>query len=101
MIRILTNVWLGYIHTGDTDDVRSTERVRTNVLLITRYNRLKIGMDDVGSIVEPTSSLAWADVIQADFQTVISRYLQNINIRHFCTADRMLRIIIMQTSRLI
>ena len=31
--------------------------------MITRYNRLKIGMDDVGSIVEPTSSLAAADVI--------------------------------------
>ena len=29
--------------------------------------------------MEPTSSLAWADVIHADFQTVISRYLQNIN----------------------
>ena len=33
--------------------------------------RLKIGMDDFGSILEPTSSLAWADVIRANFQRVI------------------------------
>ena len=68
---------------------------------MTRYNRLKIGMDDVGSIVEPTSSLACADVIHTDFQTVISRYLQNIGPYLFCTATRMFRIIIMQNSRLI
>ena len=36
-------------------------------------------MDEVGSIAEPTSSLAWADVILADFQRVISRYVLNIN----------------------
>ena len=35
-------------------------------------------MDNVGSIVEPTSSLAWADVIQADFQWVMSRYIQKL-----------------------
>ena len=58
-------------------------------------------MDDVGSIVEPTSSLAWADVIHADFQTVQSRYLQNISTYFFSTAERMLRSIIMQNSRLI
>ena len=57
--------------------------------------------DDVGSIVEPTSSLAWADVILADFQRVISRYLQNISIYFFYTAERMLRTIIMQNSKLI
>ena len=44
--------------------------------------------DDVGSIVEPTSSLAWADVILADFQRVISRYLQNISIYLFYTAEK-------------
>ena len=43
----------------------------------------------------------WADVIRADFQTVISRYLHNVNTRLFCTADRMFRTIIMQNYRLI
>ena len=43
----------------------------------------------------------WADVIRADFQTVISRYLQNVNTRLFCTADRMFRTIIILNSRLI
>ena len=57
--------------------------------------------DDVGSVVEPTSSLAWADVILADFQRVISRYLQNIRIYFFYTAERMLRTIIMKNSKLI
>ena len=43
----------------------------------------------------------WADVIRADFQTVISCYLHNVNTRLFCTADRVFRTIIMQNSRLI
>ena len=43
----------------------------------------------------------WADIIRADFQTCISRYLHNVNTRLFCTADRMFRTIIMQNSRLI
>ena len=43
----------------------------------------------------------WADVIHADFQTVISRYLQNVSTYLFCTAERMLRTIIMQNSGLI
>ena len=43
----------------------------------------------------------WADVIRADFQAVISRYLHNVNTRLFCTADKMFRTIIMQNSRLI
>ena len=43
----------------------------------------------------------WADVIRADFQTVISRYLHNVNTPLFCTADRMCRTIIMQSFRLI
>ena len=38
----------------------------------------------------------WADVIHADFQTVISRYLQNINTYLFCTAEIMLWTIITQ-----
>ena len=50
--------------------------------------------DDVGSTI-------WTDVIHADFQTVISRRLQNINTYLSCTAERMLRTIIMQNSRLI
>ena len=52
-------------------------------------------------IVEPTSSLAWADVIHADFEKVISRGLQNISTYLFCTAERMLRNIIVQNFRLI
>ena len=43
----------------------------------------------------------WADVIRADFQTVIYRYLHNVNTRIFCTADTMFRTIIMQNSRLV
>ena len=43
----------------------------------------------------------WADVILADFQTVISHYLQNISTEFFCAAERMLRTIIMQIFRLI
>ena len=43
----------------------------------------------------------WVNVIRADFQTVISRYLQNVKTRIFCTADTMFRTIIMQNSRLI
>ena len=57
--------------------------------------------DDVSSTIEPTSSLAWADVIHADFQTVMSHHLQNISTYLFCTAERMLRTIIMENSRLI
>ena len=57
--------------------------------------------DDVGSIVEPTSSLASVDVILADFQRAISRYLQNISIYLFYTAEKRLKTIIMQNSRLI
>ena len=36
-------------------------------------------MDDVSSVVEPTSSLAWAGVIPADFQRVIYLVIQNIS----------------------
>ena len=43
----------------------------------------------------------WADVIHADFQTVISRVQQNISTCLFCTAERMLRTVMMQNSRLI
>ena len=55
------------------------------------YNRLKIGKDDVGSIVaeiKPTSSLVWADVIRADFQTVISHCLWNFIMYLFCAAQK-------------
>ena len=55
--------------------------------------------DDVGSIVEPASSLVWADVILADFQRVMSRYLQYISTYHSCTAQRVLRTIFMQKSK--
>ena len=52
-------------------------------------------MDDVGSSQWWRRLHDWADVIHADFQTVISRYLQNINTNLFCTAEVMLRTIIM------
>ena len=56
-------------------------------------------MDDVGSIVEPTSSLAWADVICADFQRVISLYIQNISTCLSCKAQGGLRTIFIQKSK--
>ena len=56
-------------------------------------------MDDVGSIVEPTSSLAWADVIHADFQRVISRYIQNISTCISSKAQLGLRTIFIQKSK--
>ena len=56
-------------------------------------------MDEVGSIVEPTSSLTWADVIRADFQRVISRYIQNISTCLFRKATRGLRTISIQKSK--
>ena len=43
--------------------------------------------DNVGSTI-------WADVIHADFQTVVSRRLQNISTYLFYIAKRMLRTII-------
>ena len=64
-----------------------------------RYNHLKIGMDDVGSIMELTSSLAWADVIHANFQRVISHYIQSISTCLSCGAQRGLKTIFIQKSR--
>ena len=55
--------------------------------------------DDVGSIVEPTSSLAWADVIRADFQRVLSHYIQNISTCISCRAKRGLRTVFIQKSK--
>ena len=59
-------------------------------------NTILRGKDDVGSIVEPTPSLVWADIILADIQRVISRYLPNISTYLSCTAQRVLRTIFMQ-----
>ena len=50
--------------------------------------------------MEPTSSLVWADVILADFQRVISRYLQDISTYLSCTTQRVLRTISMQKAKL-
>ena len=55
----------GILHNNSSwHSFSSTERVSANVLLNTRYNRLKIGMDDVGvdgadviTVLEPTSSV--------------------------------------------
>ena len=52
------------------------------------------------SIMELTSSLVWAYVILADFQRVISPYLQYISTYHSYTAQRVLRTISMQKSEL-
>ena len=41
----------------------------------------------------------WADVILADFQRVISRFLQDISTYLSCTAQRVLRTIFMQKSK--
>ena len=61
---------------------------------------LKIGADDVDSIVEPTSSMVWADLILADFQRVISRYMQDISTYLSCIAQRVLRTTFMQKSKI-
>ena len=50
--------------------------------------------DDAGTTI-------WADVIHADFQTVISRREQNISTYLFCTAERMFITNIMENSSLI
>ena len=42
---------------------------------------------------------AWADVILADFQRVISRYLQDISTYLSCTAQRVFRTVFMQKSK--
>ena len=47
---------------------------------VTRYNRLIIDTDDITTTMEPTSSMVWADIIHADFQTVISLYVQHIKV---------------------
>ena len=39
------------------------------------------------------------NVIHADFHTVISHYLQNVSTYLFCTAERMVKTIIVQNSR--
>ena len=46
------------------------------------------------------TSASRTDVTHADFQAIISRYLQNISTL-FCTVERMIRTIIMQNSRLV
>ena len=62
--------------------------IQTNTILLCK--------DEVGSVVEPTSSLVWADVILADFQRVVSRYLQDISTYLSCTAQIILRTISMR-----
>ena len=62
--------------------------------------RLKIGMDDFGSIVEPTSSLAWADVIRANFQRVLYLVIYKNNSTCLsCKAQRGLRTIFIEKSK--
>ena len=51
--------------------------------------------------MEPTSSLVWGDVILADFQRVVSRYLQDIStyLSYIIQSQRVLRTIFMQKSK--
>ena len=62
---------------------------------------MKIDKDDVGLSQWWRRLHDWADVIHADFQTVIYRYVQNISTCLFCIAETMLITIIMQNSKLI
>ena len=68
-------------------------------MYITRYKSLKIGMDDVCSSLWWRRLHDWTDVSDADFQTVISLYLQNISTYLFCAAERMLSTIIVPYFR--
>ena len=52
--------------------------------------------DDVGSVVEPTSLLVWADVFLADFQGVIFHFLHDISTYLSATTQRVLRTTFMQ-----
>ena len=70
---------------------RKNRSIQTFAILLCR--------DDVGSIVQPTPSLVWANVILADFERVISRYLQDISTYLSCPAQRVLRTIFMQKSK--
>ena len=64
-----------------------------------RHNCLKMGTDDIGSKVQPTSSLFWADVILADFQRVISLNMQHITTYFPCTPQRVLRTKLIKKSK--
>ena len=97
-VNVLKIKWM--IYTGDTDDLGCSRRHRSQ----RTQNRwiqtcsILLGMDDVSSIVEPMSSLVWADVIPADFQRFVSRYLLDISTYLSCGAQRLLRTIFMQNS---
>ena len=93
---VATSFTLGTLMTSAAADVINhngckNRSIQTYAILLCK--------DDVGSIVEPTSSLVWA-VILADFQRVISRYLQDISTYLSCTAQRVLRTILMQKYKL-
>ena len=62
---------------------------------------MKIGKDGVGSNPWWNRLNYWAVVIRADFQTDKSYHLQNISSSLFSTAEKMLRIIIIQNVKLI
>ena len=79
----------------------STENIRANVVHIMRYKSLKLGKDEFDSNQWWSRLQYWVDIIRADFQTIISPYLQYISTYLFGTAERMLRPLIMQNSRLI
>ena len=92
---VATSFTLGTLMTSAAADVINHNGCKNQ--LIQTYAIL-LCKDDIGSIVEPTSSLVWA-LILADFQRVISRYLQDISTYRSCTAQRVLRTIFMQKSK--
>ena len=92
---------LSYITPGTLMTSAAADVINHNGRNIGRFKTYTIllGKDDLGSIVEPKSSLVWTDVILADIQRVISRYLQYISTGLSCTAQRVLRTIFMQKSK--
>ena len=83
---------------GSAATSAATDVINHNWRQIGRFKPM-LCKDDVGSIAEPTPSLVWADVILANFQRVISCYLQDISTYLSCTAQRVLRTIFMQNSK--
>ena len=92
---VATSFTLGTLMTSAAADVINHNGCKNQ--LIQTYAIL-LCKDDIGSIVEPTSSVVWA-LILTDFQRVISRYLQDISTYRSCTAQRVLRTIFMQKSK--
>ena len=79
--------------------LQPTSSIITDTKSIDPTYTILLCKDDIGSVVEPTSSLVWADVILADFQGVISRFLQDISTYLSVTAQWVLRTTFTQKSK--